>query len=74
MDKRERKSIAHNRSARHEYEILETFECGVVLTGSRPWSTDYGRILPGSRSRGMASRGAYSPVLKWRRVERGPGP
>ena len=34
MDKRERKSIAHNRSARHEYEILETFECGVVLTGT----------------------------------------
>ncbi len=32
MDKRERKSIARNRSARHEYEILETFECGVVLT------------------------------------------
>ena len=34
MDKRERKSIARNRSARHEYEILETFECGVVLTGT----------------------------------------
>ena len=34
MDKRERKSIARNRSARHEYEILETFECGIVLTGT----------------------------------------
>ncbi len=34
MEKRERKSIARNRSARHEYEILETFECGVVLTGT----------------------------------------
>ncbi|HEV2426789.1 MAG TPA: SsrA-binding protein SmpB, partial [Acidimicrobiales bacterium] len=26
--------IATNRRARHDYEILETIECGVVLTGS----------------------------------------
>lgn len=26
--------VASNRRARHDYEILETIECGVVLTGS----------------------------------------
>ena len=31
---REKKQIAKNRKAFHEYEILETFECGVVLTGT----------------------------------------
>ncbi len=29
-----RKVVATNRRARHDYEILETFECGIVLTGS----------------------------------------
>ena len=32
--RRERKTIAKNRSAHHEYAIEETFECGVVLTGT----------------------------------------
>ena len=32
--KRERKSIAKNRRAFHEYEILETFEAGLELTGT----------------------------------------
>ena len=32
--KRDRKTIAKNRSAHHEYFIEETFECGVVLTGT----------------------------------------
>ena len=32
--KRERKSIARNRSARHEYAIEETFEAGLVLKGT----------------------------------------
>jgi SsrA-binding protein len=30
----ERKSIARNRAARHEYELLDTFEAGMVLTGT----------------------------------------
>lgn len=30
----ERKSVALNRRARHEFEILETVEAGLVLTGS----------------------------------------
>lgn len=32
--RRERKTIAKNRSARHEYFIEETYECGVALTGT----------------------------------------
>ena len=28
-----RKVVARNRKARHEYEILETFEAGLVLKG-----------------------------------------
>ncbi len=28
------RTVATNRRARHEYEILETYECGVVLQGS----------------------------------------
>ena len=34
MPKREKKLIAKNRTARHEYEILETYEAGIVLTGT----------------------------------------
>jgi len=29
-----RKTIATNRKARHDYEILDTYECGLVLHGS----------------------------------------
>ncbi len=32
--KREEKTIAKNRRAFHEYEILETFEAGIELTGT----------------------------------------
>ena len=34
MEKREKKLIATNRRARHEYEILETYEAGIVLSGT----------------------------------------
>lgn len=33
-ERRERKLIAKNRSARHEYFIEETFECGIELAGT----------------------------------------
>ena len=39
----ERKSIAKNRSARHEYAILDTFEAGLVLTGTEVKSLRDGR-------------------------------
>lgn len=29
-----RKVVASNRKARHDYEIIDTFECGIVLRGS----------------------------------------
>ena len=31
---REKKQIAKNRKAFHDYEMVETFECGIVLTGT----------------------------------------
>ena len=34
MERRERKPIAKNRRAFHEYEILETYEAGLMLTGT----------------------------------------
>ena len=34
MPKREEKTIAKNRRAYHEYEILETFEAGIELKGT----------------------------------------
>jgi SsrA-binding protein len=36
--------VARNRRARHEYDILETFECGVVLQGSEVKSLRAGRV------------------------------
>lgn len=35
--------VAQNRRARHDYEILETFEAGIVLTGSEVKSLREGR-------------------------------
>ncbi len=28
------KTVARNRRARHDYDILETFECGIALKGA----------------------------------------
>lgn len=38
-----RKTIAVNRKARHDYTILDTYECGVVLTGTEVKSLRAGR-------------------------------
>jgi SsrA-binding protein len=37
------KLIADNRRARHDYELLERFEAGLVLTGTEVKSLRYGR-------------------------------
>jgi len=37
------KTVASNRRARHDYEILETYECGIVLTGDEVKSLREGR-------------------------------
>jgi len=39
--------IAENRKARHRFEVLETLECGVVLTGSEVKSLREGRLSLG---------------------------
>jgi len=36
--------VAENRKARHEYEILDTLECGIVLVGSEVKSLRAGRM------------------------------
>ncbi|MDH5314507.1 MAG: SsrA-binding protein SmpB [Actinomycetota bacterium] len=47
MSPRERdldqKTVASNRKARHDYQILETLECGIVLTGDEVKSLRGGR-------------------------------
>lgn len=40
----ERRHITHNRRARHEYHIEETFEAGMVLTGTEIKSIRAGRV------------------------------
>lgn len=39
-----RKIVTTNRRARHEYHILDTFECGVVLAGHEVKSIREGRV------------------------------
>jgi SsrA-binding protein len=36
--------IAQNRSARHEYEVLDSLECGIVLVGSEVKSLRKGKV------------------------------
>lgn len=38
------KVIAQNRKARHNYEVLETLECGIVLVGSEVKSLRQGKL------------------------------
>lgn len=47
--------FAENRKARHDYTVLETIECGVVLTGTEVKSV---------RSGSVSLAGAYGAVLK----------
>lgn len=42
-EKAERESIARNKRARHDYHILETWEAGLVLTGSEVKSLRNGK-------------------------------
>lgn len=38
------RTVARNRRARHDYDILETFECGIELKGSEVKSLRDGRV------------------------------
>jgi SsrA-binding protein len=42
-EKSERESIARNKRARHDYHILDTWEAGIVLTGSEVKSLRNGK-------------------------------
>lgn len=43
-DSNARRHIASNRRARHEYEILETYDAGIVLVGTEVKSLRAGRV------------------------------
>ncbi|MEM8946570.1 MAG: SsrA-binding protein SmpB [Planctomycetota bacterium] len=43
-DDKNQKVIAHNRRARHDYQVLDTLECGIVLTGSEVKSLRNGNM------------------------------
>jgi SsrA-binding protein len=43
-EEQKRKFVAKNRKARHEYEILETFNAGLVLTGTEIKSVRAGKV------------------------------
>ena len=42
--KKERKLVANNKKARHDYFIEDTYECGVVLTGTEIKSVRGGKV------------------------------
>ena len=46
--------FAENRKARHDYNVLDTVECGVVLTGTEVKSVRHGEI---------SLSGAYAAVM-----------
>ena len=47
--------FAENRKARHDYTVLETIECGIVLTGTEVKSVRHGAL---------SLAGSYGAVLK----------
>jgi SsrA-binding protein len=44
MAETKRKVVSTNRKARHDYELLDTFEAGLVITGSEIKSIRAGRV------------------------------
>ena len=44
MNKRKKRVIAQNKKARHDYTILETYEAGIVLTGTEIKSIRQGKV------------------------------
>ena len=42
--KKERKLVANNKKARHEYFIEDTYEAGIVLTGTEIKSVRQGKV------------------------------
>ena len=54
-DKKFNPVFAENRKARHDYTVLETIECGIVLTGTEVKSVRHGSI---------SLAGSYAAVLR----------
>ena len=54
-DKKFNPVFAENRKARHDYTVLETIECGIVLSGTEVKSVRHGQV---------SLAGAYGAVLK----------
>ena len=54
-DKKFNPVFAENRKARHDYTVLETIECGIVLSGTEVKSVRHGEV---------SLTGAYGAVLK----------
>ena len=54
-DKKFNPVFAENRKARHDYTVLETIECGIVLTGTEVKSVRQGQV---------SLSGSYGAVLK----------
>ena len=54
-DKKFNPVFAENRKARHDYTVLETIECGMVLSGTEVKSVRHGEV---------SLAGAYGAVLK----------
>ena len=54
-DKKFNPVFAENRKARHDYTVLETIECGIVLTGTEVKSVRHAEI---------SLSGSYGAVLK----------
>ena len=44
MQEENERLVAQNRRARHEYEVLDTIECGIVLVGSEVKTLRNGRV------------------------------
>lgn len=58
------KPVANNRSAFHEYEILDRFEAGLVLTGAEIKAIRTGRVrLDGSFARFLGAAADHEPEL-----------
>ena len=57
-DKKFNPVFAENRKARHDYTVLETIECGIVLTGTEVKSVRHGEV---------SLSGSYGAVLKGER-------
>jgi SsrA-binding protein len=55
QNKGDSRTIAENRKARHDYTVLDTIECGIVLTGTEVKSIRHSEI---------SLTGSYAAVLK----------